>query len=66
MGGGSQNTYLNALAAEYTGKTVRKGPTEATALGNVITQMVYTGTVRNVEAAREIIRNTCEKGDGLL
>ena len=31
IGGGSKDAYLNALTAEYTGKTVYAGPAEATA-----------------------------------
>lgn len=39
IGGGSKNSYLNALTAEYTGKTVYAGPSEATAVGNMLLQM---------------------------
>ena len=39
IGGGSMNSYLNALTAEYNGKTVYAGPSEATAAGNILLQM---------------------------
>jgi rhamnulokinase len=39
IGGGSKDHYLNALTQKYTGKTVRAGPAEATALGNLMAQM---------------------------
>jgi rhamnulokinase len=39
IGGGSKDGYLNALTAEYTGKPVYAGPTEATAIGNILLQM---------------------------
>jgi rhamnulokinase len=39
IGGGSRDSYLNALTAEYTGKTVYAGPTEATSTGNILLQM---------------------------
>ena len=55
IGGGSQDAYLNALTAEYTGKTVYAGPTEATAIGNIIQQMLKTGEVRDLTSAKEAI-----------
>ena len=39
IGGGSKDSYLNTLTAKYTGKTVFAGPTEATAVGNILLQM---------------------------
>lgn len=39
VGGGCQDTYLNKLTEEYTGKPVRTGPIEATAMGNLKTQL---------------------------
>lgn len=39
VGGGCQDTYLNKLTEEYTGKPVRTGPIEATAIGNLKTQL---------------------------
>jgi len=43
IGGGSKDSYLNTLTAEYTGKTVFAGPSEATAIGNVLLQMQAAG-----------------------
>jgi len=43
IGGGSRDSYLNALTARYTGKTVYAGPTEATAAGNILLQMKQAG-----------------------
>jgi len=43
IGGGSRNSYLNALTAKYTGKTVYAGPAEATAAGNILLQMQQAG-----------------------
>ena len=40
VGGGSNAGYLNELTAKYTGKKVSAGPSEATAIGNVIVQML--------------------------
>ncbi|MCL2319194.1 MAG: rhamnulokinase [Treponema sp.] len=43
IGGGSRDSYLNALTAAYTGKKVYAGPTEATAAGNILLQMQAAG-----------------------
>jgi rhamnulokinase len=39
VGGGANNTFLNSLTAEFTGKNVVALPIEATALGNLKIQM---------------------------
>lgn len=39
VGGGAKNAYLNALTEKYTGKRVIALPIEATAVGNLKTQM---------------------------
>lgn len=39
VGGGSKDTYLNRLTEEYTHKKVFAGPVEATATGNLISQL---------------------------
>ncbi len=56
VGGGCQDGYLNELTARATGKTVYAGPVEATALGNVLAQLMADGTVADIEAARALIR----------
>lgn len=56
VGGGCQDGYLNKLTARATGKTVYAGPVEATALGNVLAQLMADGTVADVEEARSFIR----------
>ena len=58
VGGGCQDNYLNEMTAKATGKTVYAGPIEATALGNVLSQLMADGTVENIEDAREMIRNS--------
>lgn len=40
VGGGCQDKYLNALTRDYTGKDVTAGPIEATATGNIISQII--------------------------
>ena len=39
VGGGSKDTYLNSLTEKYTGKPIMAGPVEATATGNLLTQI---------------------------
>ena len=58
VGGGCQDGYLNELTAKATGKTVYAGPIEATALGNIAAQLMSDGTVDDIEAARDLIRNS--------
>ncbi len=58
VGGGSKDDYLNALTAKAVGKPVHAGPTEATALGNLIVQMITAGVFTDLNAARTCIRNS--------
>ena len=39
IGGGCQDIFLNRLTAKYTGKDIYVGPIEATAVGNIVSQM---------------------------
>ncbi len=55
IGGGSQDEYLNRLTAEYTGKTVYAGPTEATAIGNLLIQMLGAGEFKSLPEAKKAI-----------
>ena len=56
VGGGSQDSYLNQLTANATGLTVFAGPTEGTALGNLMVQMIRAGEFIDLAAARAAIR----------
>ncbi len=58
IGGGANNEYLNQLTADATGLTVVAGPTEATAIGNAIVQMIGRGEIANLKEARELIKRT--------
>ena len=53
VGGGANADYLNQLTANATGKCVYSGPTEATAIGNVLVQMLEAEEFQNVEEARK-------------
>ena len=58
VGGGCQNELLNQLTADVCGKPVVAGPIEATAIGNILTQAIGTGAVKDLAEAREIVRNS--------
>ena len=55
VGGGCQDGYLNELTAEATGKAVYAGPIEATALGNLLVQMLAAGEFGSLKEGREAI-----------
>jgi rhamnulokinase len=52
VGGGSLNDYLNQATADASGRPVRTGPVEATALGNAIVQAIAAGRFRDLADAR--------------
>ena len=58
VGGGANASYLNELTARYTGRTVYAGPTEATAIGNLLCQMITGGELENTAAAKACVRNS--------
>lgn len=58
IGGGSKDAYLNKLTKEYTGKRVLAGPTEATATGNIIAQLMFADKELSLEKAREIVKKS--------
>jgi rhamnulokinase len=51
---------LNQLTADATGIPVFAGPTEATAIGNIMMQAKALGVVSTLEEIRGIIRNSFE------
>ena len=53
VGGGANADYLSQLTANSTGKTVYAGPTEATAIGNLVAQMLKAGEYESLEEARK-------------
>jgi rhamnulokinase len=58
VGGGSRNALLNQLVADTTGRTVIAGPSEATAIGNVLIQAIGAGELAGLEEAREVVRRS--------
>ena len=60
VGGGANADYLNQLTARATGREVLAGPTEATAIGNILAQMIAAGQVEDLQAGRKLIRDSFE------
>ena len=74
IGGGANADYLSQITAEVTGRCVSAGPTEATAIGNLVVQMMADGVFGSLKEAREHVRESfgikvfapqriCEKGE---
>lgn len=57
VGGGSKDSYLNKLTAQYTGKRVVTGLSEATATGNLLSQIMYDKKI-SLAKARDIVKNS--------
>ena len=60
VGGGANAAYLNQLTASSTRKTVLAGPTEATAVGNLMVQMMAKGVWIDLKAARQCVYDSFE------
>ncbi len=58
MGGGTKDGFLCELAAQSLGINVIAGPIEATALGNIVLQLIALGEIESIEKGREIIAET--------
>ncbi len=59
-GGGIQNTSLVQATADACGVEVVAGPVEATSCGNLIVQMMATGTLPDLATGRRLIRDSFE------
>ena len=58
VGGGSANGYLNQACADACGLPVFAGPTEGTALGNLMVQWIASGEFGSLEEARAAIKQS--------
>ncbi len=58
VGGGTKNTLLNQFAANATGRRIVTGPIEATAIGNILMQMLAVGQISSLNEGREIVRRS--------
>ena len=60
VGGGSNNGYLNQATADACQLPVFAGPTEGTALGNLMVQFIFAGEYGSLEEARAAIKQSFE------
>ncbi|MBQ4056059.1 MAG: rhamnulokinase, partial [Bacteroidaceae bacterium] len=60
IGGGSKNRLLNQFTANAIGRKVVAGPSEATAIGNVMIQAMAAGAVSSLKEMREMIHQAIE------
>lgn len=58
IGGGARNPLLNQFTADATGRLVLAGPVEATALGNVLVQLMAGGHVTSLAEGRDLVRRS--------
>ena len=58
FGGGCQNNFLNELVAKITGKEVLAGPIEATAIGNIVAQLLSYNIYKDLGEARAAIKES--------
>ncbi|MGN1201916.1 MAG: rhamnulokinase family protein, partial [Eubacterium sp.] len=56
LGGGTKDGFLCQMTANSLGIPVVAGPTEATALGNILLQLIALGDIKNVDEGRALIR----------
>ena len=58
VGGGSKNELLNQMAANSIGIPVISGPIEATAIGNILIQMITLKEVEDLKSGRSLIKKS--------
>ena len=59
VGGGSKDATLNQFAANAMKIPVLAGPTECAALGNILIQALALSHIPTLDAARNIVRDSC-------
>ena len=60
VGGGTQDVLLMQLVSDACGIPVYAGPIEATAIGNLLVQMIASGEVADLKAARQLVAASFE------
>ena len=60
VGGGGKNAMLNQFTAEAIRRPVTAGPSEATAIGNLLVQAMSLGGIDSLSELREVVANSFE------
>lgn len=63
VGGGTQNELLCQMTADACQRQIVTGPIEATAIGNLMQQLIAKGDVANISEARNIIAQSFDVSD---
>jgi len=63
IGGGSRNQLLNQFTANVLNIPIKAGPSEATAIGNILTQALALGEIINIKDLRRVVRNSFQIND---
>ena len=58
VGGGINNKFLDQLVADALDREVVTGPVEGAAIGNLLTQAMALGDLKNLEELRQVVRNS--------
>jgi rhamnulokinase len=61
VGGGSRNHMLNQFTANALGIPVIAGPVEATAIGNILVQLLAKNVIERLDEGRHIVRKSFEQ-----
>lgn len=59
VGGGAQHSLLCQFTANALARPAWAGPQEATAIGNILMQLLALGHIKDIRHARQIVRNSC-------
>ncbi len=60
VGGGTKDRFLSQMTADACGVPVAAGPEEATAIGNLMMQLIAAGEVKDLKEARKIVAASFE------
>jgi rhamnulokinase len=58
VGGGAKNALLCQYTADATNLPVHAGPSEATSIGNVISQAISSGIIKDITEGRNIVKTS--------
>ena len=58
VGGGTRNALLMQFTANAIGRPVWSGPAEATAIGNLLAQLIVAGHISSIAEGRQLVRDS--------